>query len=162
MLLSLNPQTHSHFALCFKNALYSKRIQLRVLSCFSFLYLLSVPECGPVPQSSLYFRYLDTFEDYKPITLYCVFWYAFVSCFPIIRFKLFILSSIEDGHLLGWPFDMLRLRRGTVLRRRSILCGLCLSEAAGGKEIKHETWNMKYYQSLQYHTILLFHHIFHV
>lgn len=106
MLLTLNPQTHSHFALYFKNALYSKRIHLRVLSCFSFSFLLSVPDCGPVPQSSLYFHYLDTSEDYKPITLYCVLWYAFVSCFPIIRFKLFILSRISQRwccvHAIGW------------------------------------------------------------
>lgn len=94
------------FCLIFQKCPISKRIHLRVLSCFSFSFLLSVPDCGPVPQSSLYFHYLDTFEDYKPITLYCVLWYAFVSCFPIIRLKLFILSRISQRwccvHAIGW------------------------------------------------------------
>lgn len=70
----------------------------------SRIFLVSLT--GPIPQSSLYFHYLDTFEDYKPITLYCVLWYAFVSCFPIIRFKLFILSRISQRwccvHVIGW------------------------------------------------------------
>ena len=40
------------------------------MSCFSFSYLLSVPHCGPAPQSSLHFHYVDTLEDYRPITLF--------------------------------------------------------------------------------------------
>lgn len=58
--------------------------------------IFSCPSLCSVPVFFFDFHYLDTSEDYRSITLYCASWFAFVSCFSIIRFKCYILSGISQ------------------------------------------------------------------